>query len=251
MNYYNENDPKAAAWLRELIKSGYIPSGDVDERSIVDVKHHELDNYTQCHFFAGIGGWNLALQLAGWPNDRPIWTGSCPCQPFSVASDGGAKGQSDERHLWPTWLSLIRERKPATIIGEQVAQSVNWGWWDFVALDLEELSYACAAAVLRADAIGASHERRRLYWVAHACGTRWERHQPVECVPIPANAAQSLDGNPLVRARKALDGDFDGLLHCDGVSVVMERSAIKGYGNSIVPQVAAEFIQAFLESQLE
>lgn len=85
MNYYNEFDPFAAAWLRELIKEKLIPQGDVDERSITEIQPDDLRGYTQCHFFAGIGGWSLALQLAGWPSDRPVWTGSCPCQPFSSA----------------------------------------------------------------------------------------------------------------------------------------------------------------------
>ncbi|NCA18051.1 MAG: DNA cytosine methyltransferase, partial [Betaproteobacteria bacterium] len=88
MNYYNEFDPKAAAWLRELIKRKLIPHGDVDTRSITEIKPHEIRHYTQHHFFAGIGGWSLALQLAGWPEDRPVWTGSCPCQPFSTAGKG-------------------------------------------------------------------------------------------------------------------------------------------------------------------
>ena len=70
MNYYNEHDPKAAAWLRALIAAGLIPPGTVDERSILDVKPEDLYDYTQCHFFAGIGGWSLALQLAGWPEDE-------------------------------------------------------------------------------------------------------------------------------------------------------------------------------------
>lgn len=83
--YYNEIDRGAAAWLRELIGAGLIADGDVDERSIADVKPGDLRGYTQCHFFAGIGGWSLALRLAGWDDARPVWTGSCPCQPFSCA----------------------------------------------------------------------------------------------------------------------------------------------------------------------
>jgi hypothetical protein len=54
--YYNEIDRNAAAWLRELIKHGHIAHGVVDERSISDVKPNELVGFTQCHFFAGIGG---------------------------------------------------------------------------------------------------------------------------------------------------------------------------------------------------
>ena len=41
-NYYNEIDPFAAAWLRNLIKEKLIPDGDVDERSIADVQPVDL-----------------------------------------------------------------------------------------------------------------------------------------------------------------------------------------------------------------
>lgn len=115
--YYNEHDKFAAAWLRELIKEGLIADGDVDERDIQDVQAADLAGYAQCHFFAGIGGWSYALRLAGWPDNRPVWTGSCPCQPFSQAGRGC--GETDERHLWPVWFPLIAELKPATVFGEQ------------------------------------------------------------------------------------------------------------------------------------
>lgn len=80
--YYNEIDGYAAQWLRNLAAAGHIAAGDVDERSIVDVEPADLRPYSQCHFFAGIGGWSYALRLAGWADDRPVWTGSCPCQPL-------------------------------------------------------------------------------------------------------------------------------------------------------------------------
>ena len=73
--YYNEIDPYAAAWLRNLIRDGHIADGVVDERSISDVKPEELFEFTQCHFFAGIGVWSHALRSAGWEDDRPVWTG--------------------------------------------------------------------------------------------------------------------------------------------------------------------------------
>lgn len=76
--YYNEVDPYAAEWLRNLILCGLIAPGDVDERSIEDVTPADLRGYTQCHFFAGIGVWSYALRMAQWPDSRPVWTGSCP-----------------------------------------------------------------------------------------------------------------------------------------------------------------------------
>lgn len=160
--YYNEFDPFAAAWLRELIKSGFIPEGDVDERSIVDVSPDDLKGYTQCHFFAGIGGWAFAARLAGIPDDFPLWTGSCPCQSFSTA--GQKKGFDDERHLWPTFFKLIEARKPPIVAGEQVEAAIRFGWLDLVAGDLQRCGYAVGAAVLPAASIGAPHIRKRLYW---------------------------------------------------------------------------------------
>jgi DNA (cytosine-5)-methyltransferase 1 len=164
--YYNEFDPHAAAWLRTLIAAGHIAPGDVDERSITDVKPDDLRGYTQCHFFAGIGGWSLALRLAGIPDDRPVWTGSCPCQPFSAA--GKQRGSDDERHLWPAFFNLIRQCRPASVFGEQVAGAAGLAWLDHVAADLEDAGYAAAAANLGAHSVGAPHLRQRLYWVAHA-----------------------------------------------------------------------------------
>jgi len=164
--YYNEFDPHAAAWLRTLIAAGHIAPGDVDERSITDVRPDDLRGYAQCHFFAGIGGWSLALRLAGWPDDRPVWTGSCPCQPFSAA--GKQRGSDDERHLWPAFFDLIRQCSPASVFGEQVAGAAGLAWLDHVAADLEDAGYAAAAANLGAHSVGAPHLRQRLYWVAHA-----------------------------------------------------------------------------------
>jgi DNA (cytosine-5)-methyltransferase 1 len=247
--YYNENDPQAAAWLRELIKAGLIADGEVDERSIELVRPDDLRGFVQCHFFAGIGGWSLALRFAGWPDSRECWTGSCPCQPYSVASVGvgGAQGHADERDLWPSWLPLIEQRAPGVVFGEQVRSAISWGWWDRAALDLEAAGYACAPCVLRADAYGADHERKRLYWLAIARSAGRQRHQPLDSVSVTAAAAFAVIGDTFTRARRAMDGDLSDLLPCNGLSVVMERDALKGYGNAIVPQVAAEVIGAYMD----
>lgn len=168
--YYNENDPKAASWLRELIKEGLIAKGDVDERSIKDVESSDLIRYTQCHFFAGIGGWSYALRLAKWSDHKPVWTGSCPCQPFSQA--GNRKGKQDDRHLWPEMFRLIRQYKPDTIIGEQVEGAIKHGWLDDLQRDLEAENYAVGYCVLGAHSINAPHIRQRLYWVADTKNSR-------------------------------------------------------------------------------
>lgn len=168
--YYNEFDPKAAAWLRELIQAGHIAPGDVDERSIEDVVPDELVGYTQCHFFAGIGVWSYALRRAEWPDDRAIWTASCPCQPFSQAGEGA--GFADERHLWPHLFHLISQRRPGIVIGEQVASKDANPWVDLVHTDLEAVGYAFGAVAFPSAGIGAPHIRDRTYWVANANDTR-------------------------------------------------------------------------------
>ncbi len=175
--YYNEIDPNAAEWLRQLIKLGVIAPGDVDERSIEDVSPIDLKPYTQCHFFAGIGVWSYALRQAGWSDDRPVWTGSCPCQPFSEAGKRG--GLTDERHLWPSMFWLIQQCKPPIVVGEQVASKDGLGWWDIVSSDLENQDYTCAAFDLCAAGVGAPHIRQRLFWVANSCSER--RQQDTGC----------------------------------------------------------------------
>lgn len=171
--YYNEIDPYAAEWLQNLILLGAIAPGDVDTRSIEDVRPDDLRGYTQCHFFAGIGVWSHALRLAAWPDDRPIWTGSCPCQPFSAAGQG--LGFADERHLWPTFHHLIAECRPAIVVGEQVASAAVDAWIDLVHADLEAVGYAFGSVPFPSAGVGAPHIRDRNYWVAYADSKQYNR----------------------------------------------------------------------------
>lgn len=250
--YYNEFDRHAAAWLRELIKDGLIADGDVDERSITDVQPSDLNGYTQCHFFAGIGGWSYALRLAGWPDDQPVWTGSCPCQPFSVAGKG--LGEADPRHLWPQFGRLIGQCRPPIAFGEQVASKAGRPWLALVQADLEAMGYRSAAADLCAAGIGAPHIRQRLYWVADCVCQGGSRLEPRPNSSILGHGGwcskanlQSIASAPFERGdcwpAPLLRRVGDGLPGGVGRQSYPKRvEGIKGYGNAIVPQLAAEFI---------
>jgi DNA (cytosine-5)-methyltransferase 1 len=205
--YYNEFDPYAAQWLRNLIAAGHIAPGVVDERSIVDVRPDDLAGFTQCHFFAGIGVWSHALRLAGWPDDRPVWTGSCPCQPFSAAGKRG--GFDDARHLWPDFYRLISAQRPPVVFGEQVASKDGLAWLDAVQADLEGANYTSAAADICAAGVGAPHIRQRLYWVADSSGLQPE--QPARERTRPVEAQSWRTSSELARR-----SDTSGLGHANG-----------------------------------
>jgi len=248
--YYNEYDHGTAVWLRELMRDGLIAKGVVDDRPIEQVSPADLRGFTQCHFFAGIGGWSRALRLAGWPDDRPIWTGSCPCQPFSSA--GRRLGFDDKRHIWPQWFRLISECRPVTVFGEQVDDAASQhDWLDRVHADLERVGYAVGASVFPAASVGAPHGRDRLYFVADSdrsqlapelgAGLRpgtsgggvepcfWSARERVRC-PDGKRRAVKPGVRPLA----------------DGVPGYM--GLMRGAGNAIVPQQAAAFIAACVEA---
>lgn len=300
--YYNEFDPDAAAWLRELIADGLIAPGDVDERSIIDVSAKDIKGYGQCHWFAGIGGWSYALRLAQWPDDAAVWTASLPCQPFSTAGKG--LGKQDERHLLPHFLELVKKCKPDTIFGEQVERAIGHGWLDDLQATVEAETYAVGHCVLGAHSIGAAHIRQRLYWVVDsqserigrecrrgdstsgkiAHGRGHENRESVEFISRSAisgmgisNSAGSQQGveateaaryrNPTESAggidwiycrdnkyrpiesglKPLVDGVPRGMVHSSDPRNTQEarKMRLKGYGNAIVPALAAEFIMAY------
>lgn len=277
--YYNEIDPFAAQWLRNLIAAGHIAPGEVDERSIEDVTPDDLRGFTQCHFFAGIGVWSHSLRLAGWPDDKPIWTGSCPCQPFSAAGKGD--GFADERHLWPHFFHLISERRPQHVFGEQVASGNANTWFDLVQADLEGVGYAFGLVPFTSAGVGAPHIRERAYWLGDSNNSRLERHLRNDSAagwerkagPTPATGIHSRplevngfwrdadwlfcrDGQwcpvepgtfPLVDGAAARLGRVE-----PGVARVASSNRVgrlKGYGNAINAQAAAAFIRAYMVVQ--
>lgn len=261
--FYNEIDPYAAQWLRNLITAGHIAYGVVDERSIEDINPDELRQYTQCHFFAGIGIWSYALRLVNWPDDRPVWTGSCPCQPFSAAGKGA--GFADERHLWPAFHYLISECRPTVVFGEQVASKDGLAWLDLVQTDLEGSGYATGAVDLCAAGVGAPHIRQRIYWVADSDINRCRKRQRDDQTSRYGDSAASTSDDDRQAEPGPTNGywrDTDWLFCRGGKWVPVEPGTfplahgatsrvgrLRAYGNAIVPQVAQTFIESYLSTE--
>lgn len=248
VNFYNDNDPRICAWLRELVQGGLIPDGIVACRSITDIQPEELDGYTQCHFFCGIAGWPLALKLAGWPEHEPVWTGSCPCQPYSRVGRG--IGDADPRNLWPVFRKLIEARKPARVFGEQVDGEAGRDWLAHVLLDLESADYQTAAAPL-CSAGFSNHVRPRLFWAAaHAPS---QRIQGLEQAGNPGRArpwgARSTEDLQLVCESPFSPGPGwpKPLLRAGDDGVCSRVVGCLGAGNAIDPQIASEFVKAFMD----
>jgi DNA (cytosine-5)-methyltransferase 1 len=306
VNYYNDHDPFCAEWAGNLIATGEVPDGVMDPKPIQEVQPDELRGFTQCHLFSGVLGWPTALRLAGWPDDRPVWTGSCPCQPFSSA--GKQLGERDPRHLWPEFYRLIAACRPPVVFGEQVSGKLGRKWNAGVYADLEAIGYRVPRDGagnyefydLPAACVGAPHIRQRLFWVADTEGGGFgiagsppgKSGYAVECCetggmgdsggagpqerisdgrtesgPTGASPWQAFelagcrDGR--IRRVSAQPGDEPlalripvklgpGLAGLRGVAKDARRNRVgrlRGYGNSIVPAVAARFIRAYMQER--
>ena len=214
MEYFNEIDPAACSVLRN------VTGGHVDERSIKEVTPNDISKFRHAHFFAGAGLWSVAAKIAGWPATRPLWTASCPCQPFSVAGKGA--GVDDPRHLWPDLFRLIRACRPPCVVGEQVAGASGYGWLDGVRADLEGEGYAVRAVDIPACAVDAPHQRQRLYWVAVADAD----HTLNRGDNGRLEGATSVDERTL--AEEGRDGDAAGYAHANGGTMADADSRGRG-----------------------
>ena len=235
MILYNDTETFVCEWLRNLIDAGHLPAGEVVETPIQELDPASIPD--TFHTFAGIGGWAYALRMAGWPDDRQVWTGSCPCQPFSSA--GKQKGTDDERHLWPAFRELIAERRPPVVFGEQVYHK---RWRSIVKSELAGIGYESEWRMLQASDFGAWHRRRRWYFVAHPKRHKQRRQEscrgPARRVGrIVQPVSWDEPWQSALSRFRALD---DGIPRC-----VAGTDAAR---NAIVPQVAAAFVRAYMET---
>lgn len=181
-----------------------------------------MKHLTHLSLFSGIGGLDLAAERAGfqtvgqcefadypykvlcehWP-DVPKWrdirtltgedfhartglrtvdvlSGGFPCQPFSVA--GKRRGTEDDRYLWPEMLRVIKELRPAWVVGENVAGIINMAL-DQVLSDLEAQGYETRTFVIPACGVDAPHRRDRVAIVAWHNDGKPNGRKPLAAIP--------------------------------------------------------------------
>lgn len=234
-----------------------------------------MNELTHLDLFSGIGGFALAAKWNGyrtvafcdnepyaqavlkkhWP-DVPchkdireirgdlyagvtLLTGGFPCQPFSVA--GKQRGKGDDRYLWPEMLRVIREARPAWIIGENVAGIVNMAL-DQVHTDLEAEGYEVESLIIPACGVDAWHKRERAWIIANSTGIGIQGLRSggeQESCPHEGQAlsVRGCEGSEYAKwtSQPVMDRVVNGLPN--------RVDRIKGLGNAIVPQVAAEIIR--------
>jgi DNA (cytosine-5)-methyltransferase 1 len=239
--YYNENDPFAAQWLRNLVTAGHIAPGDVDDRSIEDVTPEDLDGYAQCHFFAGVGGWSYAARLAGWPDDRALWTGSPPCQDHSVAGAvwGVRHGIEGGRgRLVRSWLALVERWRPRALAFENVP-GIRGGALAEVKGRLAGAGYRMAEPKRSSADLGAPHLRRRVWVVAHRDGAGQQEPRPTRPRPTVSDPRRTAPGDVWSAAPGRAVGMADGF--------PARVAAIRAFGNAIDPWVGAAILGDLME----
>ena len=237
----------------------------------------QMNEKTHLDLFSGIGGFALAARWNGyrtvafcdnepyaqavlkkhWP-DVPchkdireirgdlyagvtLLTGGFPCQPFSVA--GKQRGKTDDRYLWPEMLRVIREARPAWIIGENVAGIVNMAL-DQVHTDLEAEGYEVESLIIPACGVDAPHKRDRVWIIARyladtvsqrRCGGDTEGQYAEDAWKSPGHPWN----NPGGVATWLSEPNVGRVAH----GIPNRTHRLKGLGNAIVPQVAAEIIR--------
>lgn len=259
--YYNDIDPHCCDWIRNLISEGELPAGCVECEDIDKIDPEMLVGFNQCHFFAGIGGWALAAKWAYWPDELVLWSGSCPCQPFSTM--GLNKGMEDDRNLWPSLHRLINKGDPDVFVGEQVSSSVGKGWLDYVIDDLEESDYSCWPLILPVSIFGAPHERERLYLLADSNRRDDKRRQSeggrLRFEKSIKRTDHNIGGPSTDFLHTSCWGDGEWREGCDGTKKWVKPGVcpthngvsrfvgqMRAYGNAIVPQAGAAILGSYL-----
>ena len=201
-------------------------------------------------------------------------TGGYPCQPFSHA--GKRRGTEDARHLWPEVRRIIATARPRWVLCENVDGHITMGL-DEVLADLDSIGYTGRATVIPACAVNALHRRSRVWILAHPNGSRFQQSdeavagrspeqshglcvQPGQVPSDPSRRELEIRPEKPIPGIAHLQGELrrsgetvcisthphePGVLRAtDGIPNRVDR--IKGLGNAIVPQVAAEILRCMM-----
>lgn len=181
-------------------------------------------------------------------------SGGFPCQPHSVA--GKQLGEEDERHLWPEFMRVVRELRPRAVVGENVPGILST-IHDSVCTDLEKEGYTVWTFCVPAYAVGAHHERYRVFIVAvdqslaglqadpqtntagaqqkawqHTCGRNWAY--------LPG-AYWATHKPPFFGMVNGIPGGVDGRMKY--------KAEMTAFGNAVCPQQAYPIFRAIAEME--
>lgn len=160
----------------------------------------------------------LTADRLGEPVD--VIAGSFPCQPFSSA----ARGRNNAVDLWPEFLRLVREVRPAWVIAENVP-GIGYDGVDRVCSDLEHEGYTVWPFDIDTALPQRQRGRIRFIWVAHANRDgepRLAEHGEVAGLRVVPTHSQENDRKPM--------GMDDGLPH--------RMAGLHALGNAITPTIA-------------
>lgn len=183
-----------------------------------------------------------------------IITGGYPCQPFS--SIGKMQGKEDPRHLWPEMLRVIKQARPSFIIAENVARHVTNGL-DTVLNELESEGYTTRPLIIPACAIGAPHQRDRVWVVAHSQGERKHRALAEGGRKTKTNeGGWGYANRELVRPDAGCpEGGWrfgwgaEPRVHRLDYGIPDRVDRNRSHGNAIVPQVAYQIMKAITDQE--
>lgn len=203
----------------------------------------------QSEFSESTGPTSLTSETSAAPicQQLDLLTCSLEASLVSRGQGGGYQlGKDDPRHLWPTMRNVVETVRPTWVVGENVVGLLDSGITQ-VCDDLEDLSYSVQSLVIPASAVGAWHERERVWILAH---NEAQHRNARNCVVQGGERGASpqprgLHCNNLVEGRESTHSGFKceprlvRLVH----GVPNRTHRLKGLGNAIVPQVAFEILK--------
>jgi len=183
-------------------------------------------------------------------NAVELVTGGFPCQPFSKA--GKRKGKGDDRYLWPEMFRIIRETRPAWVIGENVTYIRNMALETILA-EMESFGYKSAVFDIPAIGVGAPHRRQRTWIISKSYHTnangnglhRTKGNKERQSRKIEFQDEQGSEFRSLVQT--SFWGKIDTRVFRVANGIPNRVDRLKSLGNAIVPQVAAVIMAGIKE----